>query len=168
MAKSLKDFAGEEAIYLDANIFLHHAFGTKLGAADFLQRLESSSLKVTTSILALEEVTFKLIVQSCSNELPRPTILDVRRLMENAGRRKKILQPVLDYLGYFEKLTALGLKVLDVSPGDREPAREFIWKYGLLPADALHLAVMRRKKIRNLATADDDFGAVREITVWKP
>lgn len=40
--------------------------------------------------------------------------------------------------------------------------------YGLITADAAHLAVMERKGIQHIATADNDFVSVPDITVWSP
>lgn len=45
-----------------------------------------------------------------------------------------------------------------------EPA--FGRDYNLLPNDALHLAVMRRMQIVNIATRDSDFERADEIVVW--
>jgi predicted nucleic acid-binding protein len=40
--------------------------------------------------------------------------------------------------------------------------------YGLVTADASHVAVMERTRISNLATGDSDFRVLKEITVWSP
>jgi len=40
---------------------------------------------------------------------------------------------------------------------------EIINKYGLLPADAIHLAVALRLKVNVMATFDEDFKYVKEL-----
>ncbi len=47
-------------------------------------------------------------------------------------------------------------------------AVEISSKYGLIMADAMHLAVMKRKKIYNIATADSDYEIVPWTEVWYP
>ncbi|HIC91265.1 MAG TPA: hypothetical protein EYP21_04235 [Syntrophaceae bacterium] len=37
MLRSLKDFTGRESIFIDANIFLHHAFDTNATSIGFLK-----------------------------------------------------------------------------------------------------------------------------------
>ncbi|GFP25587.1 hypothetical protein HKBW3S43_01177 [Candidatus Hakubella thermalkaliphila] len=74
MPKNLKDFRGKEPIFIDANIFLHHAFDVNPVSVEFLKKVESFDLKAYTSALVIEEVTFKLIMQSASNFLDKVTL----------------------------------------------------------------------------------------------
>jgi predicted nucleic acid-binding protein len=39
---------------------------------------------------------------------------------------------------------------------------------GLLTNDALIVTLMRRRGLTHLVTNDDDFDAVRNLTLWKP
>ena len=56
MLKRINDFSGKAPIFIDANIFLHHAFNTNQNSVEFLKKVESSGLKGYTSALVLEEV----------------------------------------------------------------------------------------------------------------
>ncbi|GFP19953.1 hypothetical protein HKBW3S03_01457, partial [Candidatus Hakubella thermalkaliphila] len=51
MPKNLKDFRGKEPIFIDANIFLHHAFDVNPVSVEFLKKVESFDLKAYTSAL---------------------------------------------------------------------------------------------------------------------
>ncbi len=44
MQKNLKDFKGKEAIFIDANIFLHHAFDINATSVEFLKKYEYISI----------------------------------------------------------------------------------------------------------------------------
>ena len=67
MPKNLAEFKGTHPIFLGANIFLFHAFDSNEIAVDFLKKIEIEGFKVYTSSLVLEEVFFKLTLQSASN-----------------------------------------------------------------------------------------------------
>lgn len=84
MQKSLNGFQGKEAIFIDANIFLHHAFDSNTASIEFLRRVESSNIKAYTSSLVIEEVIFKLIVQSVSNFLNKVTLSRVKLLLKDS------------------------------------------------------------------------------------
>jgi len=47
-------------------------------------------------------------------------------------------------------------------------AAEVSKQLSLLTNDALIVALMRRHGIEHLATNDDDFDGVPDVTVWKP
>ena len=168
MQRNLKDFSGKEPIFIDANIFLHHAFDLNAHSVEFLKRVETTNLKGFTSALVMEEVTFKLLMQSASNFLPRVTLQKVKDLLQDKPKREKVIAPVEAYRSYVDRLKDLGLKVLDLTDEDMKRALQMSKAYGLVTADAAHIAVMERVGIRSLATGDSDFGVLKEVTVWSP
>jgi Predicted nucleic acid-binding protein, contains PIN domain len=168
MQKNLKDFKGKEAIFIDANIFLHHAFDANVISVEFLKKVESSNLKAYTSALVMEEVIFKLIMQSASNFLDRVTLQSVKLLLKDPKNREKVFKPVVEYREYIDMLKDFGLTVLDLTDKDTAVAIQKAKTYGLITADAAHIAVMERKKITNLSSSDGDFKGVDNITLWSP
>lgn len=168
MQKNLKDFKGKEAIFIDANIFLHHAFDANVISVEFLKKVESSNLKAYTSALVMEEVIFKLIMQSASNFLDRVTLQSVKLLLKDPKNREKVFKPVVEYREYIDMLKDFGLTVLDLTDKDMAVAIQKAKTYGLITADAAHLAVMGRKEITNLSSSDGDFKGVDNITLWSP
>ena len=46
MPRNLKDFAGKDPIFIDANIFLHHAFDSDAMSVEFLVGVESRSFGI--------------------------------------------------------------------------------------------------------------------------
>ena len=168
MRKNLKDFREKEGIFVDANIFLHHAFDINAVSVEFLKKIESSSMKVYTSALVMEEITFKLVMQSASNFIDRVTLNSVKNLIKDNKVKEKVFLPVEEYREYMNNLKEIGMTVLDLTDKDMSVALQKAKTYGLITADAAHLAVMARKSLTHIATNDRDFEAVSGITVWSP
>lgn len=168
MLKKINAFSGKAPIFIDANIFLHHAFNTNTDSINFLKKVESSRIKGYTSALVLEEVIFKLVMQSASNLLAPITLKGVKGMFKKADQRKQVLKPVVAYMEYIEMLTKFGLGVLELTGNDMRRAVQKVYDYGLMTADAAHLAVMERKGIEHLASSDRDFNPIETITIWVP
>lgn len=168
MQKSLKEFKEKEAIFIDANIFLHHAFDVNPNSIQFLKKVESSNIKVYTSALVIEEVMFKLIMQSASNFLDKVTLQEVKGLLRDSNNREKIFKPVIEYRSYIDVLKDFGLVILDVTDKDVINALQRAKELGLIMAGAVHIGVMERKGIKHLASSDSDFKNVKNITLWSP
>ncbi len=168
MPKSLKDFSGREPIFLDANIFLHHAFNTNDLSVQFLSRVEAQDIRAATSALVLEEVFFKLLMQSASNLLQRVTVDKVASALKDKRKRSEIVGPLVHYWKYIESLRGSGMTIVDLKAIDIASAMEVTNSVGLITADATHLSVMKRKGIHHIATADEDFTAIADVEIWSP
>jgi predicted nucleic acid-binding protein len=75
------------------------------------------------------------------------------------------MEPAGKYLEYIRTLQSICLQVLGFSEEDMRDAVRMISLYGLMPADAAHIAVISRRGIRHLATGEQDFTVVEDITV---
>lgn len=168
MQKSLDDFEGKESIFIDANIFLHHAFDSNNNAVKFLEKVELFQVKAYTSALVMEEVAFKLLMQSASSFLKIVTMQNVKRFLLSNKRRDEIFKPVIEYREYIDLLKKFGLIILDLTDKDIANAINNAKRYGLILADSTHLTVMERKGITNIATSDYDFKKIDNITLWVP
>ncbi len=168
MLKSLRNFQGKEAIFIDANIFLHHAFDVNHASVEFLKKVESSDLKVYTSALVIEEITFMLMIQSASNFLEKVTLNSVKIYLKDDENREKVFKPVEEYREYINYLKDFGLTILDLTDRDMVVAIQKARTYGLITADAAHIAIMERKGITHIASSDSDFKAISSITLWSP
>ena len=77
MLEDLAEFAADEPIFIDAHLFLFHAFDDEnYGeiATSFLTRVESGEINAVTSALVIDEVLFKILVQEAAAHLKKPTI----------------------------------------------------------------------------------------------
>lgn len=167
-AKRLGDLPKNNTVFIDANIFLHHAFDTNETSIKFLKKVEIGTIKAYTSVLVLEEVFFKLLMQQASNFLKRVSMEKVKAFLKVERNREKIFGPIFQYLKYIETLQSLGLKVLEIRDKDLDMAIHLARKWGIITADAFHLAVMQRKGIVHLVSDDSDFERARDIKLWRP
>ncbi len=167
-AKPLSKFKSKARIFVDANIFLYHAFDLNEISVKFLQRVEKGDVKACTSLLVLEEVFFKLLVQQTSNFITKVNLEKVKSFLKQPKTREKVYPPLFRYFQYIKTLKAGGLTISDLREEDMGKALQFSGRWGVLTADALHLAVMERKKIKHIASADSDFEGIEGITLWKP
>jgi len=140
----------------------------RLSSVEFLKRVESSDIKAYTSALVIEEVIFKLTMQSASNLLDRVTLQGVKASLKNPQKRERVFGPVIRYREYIDTLRNFGMVVLDLTDKDLAEAVQLTNKYGLITADAAHLAVMIRRGIKHIASNDSDFKVVDNITLWMP
>lgn len=168
MQRNLRDFNSKEAIFIDANIFLHHAFDINPVSIEFLNRAELHNLKIYTSSLVLEEVSFKLLMQSASNFLDKVTVPKVKTLLHNEQKRAQVFDPVMKYMDYIALLKESGMTVFELKDSDIMTALQKTANYGLITADAAHFAVMERKGICHIATGDNDFKSIPGLTLWMP
>jgi predicted nucleic acid-binding protein len=135
---------------------------------EFLKKIEAGGIKVFTSPLVLEEVFFKLLLQSASNFIEALTVQKVKAFLLDGKNRKEIMEPVLLYSKYIDHLREFGLVVADLTGKDIHSALDLSADFSLITADAVHLAVMERLKIANLASGDADFKVVPSLTLWSP
>jgi predicted nucleic acid-binding protein len=168
MRKNLKDFAGRDQVFIDANIFLHHAFNVNDVSVQFLGRVEAQDIRAATSALVLEEVFFKLLMQSASNLLRKVTVEKVAFALKDKTKRSEIVRPLVHYWKYIGRLRESGMTIIDLKGADIAAAMEVTNSLGLITADAAHLSVMKRKDIHHIATADHDFTALADVSIWSP
>lgn len=168
MRKDLRDFSGRDRIFIDANIFLHHAFDMNDVSIEFLGRVEARDVRAATSALVLEEVLFKLLMQSASNLLEKVTVEKVSAALKDEAKRSAIAEPLVHYWKYIDGLRGLGVTIIDLKGADIAAATALTKSAGLITADAAHLSVMKRRGIRHIATADKDFTSLSDVSVWSP
>ncbi len=171
MSPSLANYSASEPIFVDANIFLFHAFDDEefSGAATaFLARIENQEIEALTSSLVIDEVLFKILVQEAAAHLQKPTIWNIKRAMRDKAFVQKIYDPVLEYKAYLEGLAFLGLNIVEVSGVHMFAAAGIGAEEGLLITDAAHIAVMRDFNLRHLASDDADLAHIPGVIVWNP
>jgi predicted nucleic acid-binding protein len=167
-AKKLIDLPKGSTVFIDTNIFLHHAFDINRASIEFLKRVEKGVVKAHTSALVVEELLFKLLMQRASNFLERVSVEKVKTLLKDEVKREKIFESIVQYLQYMDTLKKLGLKILEIGDKDSNMAIHLAKQWGMITADAFHLAVMQRKGIVHLVSDDSDYENVEDITLWRP
>jgi predicted nucleic acid-binding protein len=172
MANALDAFHLAAPIFIDANIFLFHAFAHPQhgdAARRFLERVELAEVNAVTSVLVENEVLFKILVQEAAGRLTHPTIWNVRRaLRDDLALREQAYRPARQYRDYIQALTDKGLTLVDVTTDQMRRAVDLGCQLGLLITDATHVATWQAQGIVHVATDDEDLWRVPGVTAWGP
>jgi len=167
----LSSFAGDERIFIDANIFIYNALDDPLYAescSDFLRQVETNKIKGVITPHVIDEVLFKILIAEASRHFEKFTFLNLKREMKIPSFSSKVYNPVKEYSDYLTELTYGGLEILIVNGETVERSINLGLQYGLLTTDAIHLSTMKQYGIINIATNDSDFERVESITICKP
>ena len=172
MINTLDDFRLPDPIFVDANIFLFHAFAHPQhgdAARRFLERIELGQVNAVTSTLVENEVLFKILLQEAASQLERPTIWNVRRaLRTDPIFREQVYRPAQQYLDYLRALTHKSLALVNVTAAHMRRAVDLGRQLGLLITDATHVATWQAHNIVHIATDDQDLWHVPGVTAWGP
>jgi predicted nucleic acid-binding protein len=167
----LSNFAADERIFIDANIFIYNALDDPDYAescSDFLRQVETNKLKGVITPHVMDEVLFKILIAEASQHIEKFTLPNLKKEMKSSGFSSKVYKPVKEYSDYLTELTYGGLEILTVNGGTVERSINLGLQYGLLTTDAIHLSTMKQYGIVNIATNDSDFEKVKSINIYKP
>jgi len=156
-------------IFIDANIFVYHATESEYSesATVFLEKVENNEIEAYSSPSVIDEAAYILIINKGLELIDSKSPRKVREMMEkDRNFAEKCYSPVKQFIGYIKSLEAL--KLLEITGDDAYGLYECGTKYLLHPKDALHLSVMKRYRIFDIATNDSDFERVEWIKVWRP
>lgn len=155
-------------IFIDSSVFLV-LYLDEPGADDakeILENVETNKVKGVITPLVLEEVTFKVIFAEASRLLDTRNAWKIKNaLKKNPSLREEMFKVLNKVKSHIDALEKGGLRIVDIYPMDWRNGLNYVPKYGILPADSIHLAVMERLNIKTIATFDDDFRLVEGIDV---
>jgi len=155
-------------IFIDASIFLRLLLNEP-GAEEaekILTHIEENRVTGYTTPLVLEEVSFKILYAEASSRLDSKNIWRIRDALKyDKELRSYCLKPVKTFNNYINHLSSRGLRIIPIQFEDYLNAHEYMEQYGLLPADAIHIAVSKRLNIKTIATFDEDFRGIGDIKV---
>jgi hypothetical protein len=170
--KNLIDFDFPDLIFVDANIFVAHASANPSygkSCKEFLEKIEAGNLVAITTTAVLDKVGYILSLLEGAKVLKTHELTIVRKkIKEDQKLAVACYEKVGEYMRYIFFLENGGLDIQKVEPKDIFIATMVGGEYRLLFTDSLHLSVMKRLKIKNIATLDSDFERAQEVTVWRP
>lgn len=163
----LRTLPSASDIFVDTNIFLyaitdHPKYGDICN--NFLDRIKAGDVKGKISVIVLNELIHKLIIGEIAEKKNIAPIQVIRHIKSNPG----LLRNLETYDTIRDVEANYNLEIAELRKEDFALSRELMVEYLLLSNDALHLAVIRRDRIGNIATNDPDFDKVKGIQVWKP
>lgn len=161
---TLNEIADGQSIIIDANIFVYHFTGISKECSNFLWRCEAGLLNAFTTVGVAMEVLHRLMmIEAVSKGLVSPGNV-AKKLKEKPDLVKKLS----DYARYGLCIPEMGIQIVPYIFTDCTHSQQYRKKYGLLTNDSLLLSTMTKLHCFNLATADEDFLKVEEITVFRP
>jgi len=168
----LADFDLRELIFVDANIFIDHGSANPIygkSCEEFLEDVESKNIVAITTTAVLDEVGYILYLLEGARILKTEELKIVRKkLKEDQKLAVACYKKVREYMKYIFFLGERGLDIQKVEPKDILIATLVGGEHRLLFKDSLHLSVMKRLKIKNIATRDSDFERVGDLIIWSP
>ncbi len=167
----LSNFAADERIFIDANVFIYNALDDPHYAescSNFLRQVETNKLKGVITPHVMDEVLFKILIAEASQHIENFTLPNLKKEMKSSSFSSKIYKPVKEYSDYLTELTYGGLEILTVNGGTVKRSIDLGLQYGLLTTDAIHLSTMKQYGIVNIATNNSDFEKVKSINIYKP
>ncbi len=155
-------------IFIDSSLFLRLLLDEPGAdeAEKILGNIEMNNVTGYTTPMVLEEVCFKIIYAEASSILDTKNIWRIRDALKHDKKLKdRCLEKVSFFNRYVLYLSNNSLRIVHIDLEDYLNAVEYMEKYGLLPADAIHIAVSKRLDIDTIATFDEDFQILNDIKV---
>lgn len=154
-------------LFIDTNILLyavseHPRYGG--WCQELLDRVKAGDIKGEISVIVLNELVHKLVIGEVAQKEGIRPFQAVRYIKEHP----EVLEDLEAYEVVEEVEREYNLTVVEVTGDDLSLAWKFMKEYRLLSNDALHLAVMKKRGVTEMATSDPDFDGVEGIRVWKP
>jgi len=163
--KYLTEFRGDK-IYVDSSIFLLVALADpKYGrpSLEFLQRASHGEFELVTSSLTVDEVSFVALKAKLEEKLGVSSS-QVLYLKKHPDVVKSLASEVTRVTENVLRLS----EIIDVNSADVQQISSLMKTFGLLPRDAIHLAVLHRLGLTDIASGDADFDRLPDVTRYAP
>ena len=153
-----------ELIFIDSNILTYHLlndpfYGTR--CKEFVKKVENGEYEGFISPLVVSETLFNLIKATIlkAYHLRPKEIVPFLKAKPQAVSNVD-LEPAMELFNLFS--------LVPISESEVRACYRAIKDYSLLTNDAFHVATMKQRELKNIATNDPDFERVAWLTVWKP
>ena len=169
MTKTFDQIPAHVPVMLDANIVVYALFAhsSRLHEPCFslLERGARKEIQLHMIVGAVADVIHRAMVLELWGEGNfRKSAEVVQHLKENPETVKRLTK----HKSILGDLRLARINILPVTYRDLHNGRQYRNEYGLMTNDSLIVAVMKREKIRHLATNDGDFERIEGIAVRKP
>jgi predicted nucleic acid-binding protein len=160
----LSAFPAGESIFVDSNILTYHLLNDPLYGSSckgFLQRMENGEFEGVISPIVVSETLFNLIKAIVLKEYHLKPKELIHFLKANPQAVSNVdLEVAIELFSLFS--------LAPISESEVKACYRTIKDYSLLTNDAFHVATMKQRGLKNIATNDPDFERVVQLTVWKP
>ncbi len=163
----LSDLPDGTSCFVDANIICYHIVKTPPLSDEctkFLKRIEERTLNASTSAVVVAEAIHKVMLA----EVVQQYGLDHRGLAHRLPRRRDLITGLSEHRKVPFLVRSLAIHVEPITLDILERAADVSAQHRLLTNDALTVAVMEKLSLSHLATNDDNFDSLPDLSVWKP
>jgi predicted nucleic acid-binding protein len=167
MPQLLKDIPDGATCFLDATIFYYHLVNTPPlsdDCSDLLVRIGLRAIKGVTSTVVLAEATHKVMLA----EIVRQHNVPTQGLIARIKKHPDLLHHLTEHHQVVALAQALKITIVPTTIDLLRRGAELSPQLRLLTNDSLTLAVMEKVGAIHLATNDDDFDVLPQLTVYKP
>jgi len=161
---TLERVATATRIFLDSTIFIYHATGASPECRRLLERCEAGDVAGVTSVVVLAEVAHRLMMI----EAVARGLVSGKDVVKKLRAKPAVVGGLHVYQEQVERIPLMGVDVLPLDIGTLLGSAHFRRQYGLLVNDSLVVAAARGAGVAHLASADPDFGRVKELTLYQP
>lgn len=151
-------------IFLDSTIFIYHATGTSPQCRALLERCEAGDIAGVTSVVVLAEVAHRLMLI----EAVAAGFVSGKDVVKKLRARPDLVRRLHVYQEQVERVPLMGVDVAPLDAGTLLRSADIRRRYGLLVNDSLVVAAARGAGVGLLASADADFGRVKELKLYRP
>ena len=151
-------------VFIDASIFIYHFTGASAECRGLLERCERLEVKGVTSVVAVAETAHRLmLLEALSRGLVSGGNL-IRKLRE----KPDMVRQLQLYREQVERIPLMGVSVVPLDLKGLLRSAELRDRHGLLVNDSLIATSARDLGVKALASADEDFGRVPELQLYRP
>ena len=158
------ELASGASIFIDANIFIYHFTGASEECSEFLNRCESREITGVTSIKVILEVLHRLMMVEAVNK----NLIQSPNILKKLKNQPQKIKQINEYFVQTQKIERMGISIRPFSYLTVIRSQNHRIRYGLMVNDSLILALMEEAGIIYLATKDNGFIGIEEITVVSP
>ena len=150
--------------FVDANIFIYHFSGISEECSKFLRRCEEGDVVGVTATNVILEVLHRLMMI----EAVRKGLITPPNVLRKLQKSPTIVRELGDYFSNVEKIPWMGIRILSFSWETVKSSQAIRARYGLMVNDSIIVAIMKERGIGALASNDDAFERVEDISLYRP
>jgi predicted nucleic acid-binding protein len=162
-AELIENLPAGTHVFIDANIFIYAFLGHSNQCRDLLGRCATEQVLGITTFEVVNEVTHRMMLAEAlgTGVIKRDSVRDLQ------GKWREIAK-LTEYWAQTSAIFGLNILVLPSDEGRLHRAQTIRARHGLLTNDSLIAAAMEELGIHSLATRDNDFDHISDLTVYTP
>jgi predicted nucleic acid-binding protein len=160
----LNELKTDDAIFIDANIFLYHFTGVSNECKEFLKRCEAGDLLGVTSVTVMAEVCHHLMIaEAIQRQWIRP-----QKPVAQLQAKPEHIRNLSEYPSHLGSIVDWGIKIVTPPEDLLMKSQIFRSQYGLLTNDSLIPVYMKLANTSKLATNDQSFSRILSLQLYSP